>query len=100
MSTGPVPRPPRHSGSDSTRVGCSGAKSQAQECGPGTLIGDNPFDLENSGAVGAVWIRSVVDETGTIVLRAFTPELGNQTALLSSVWAGQDSPSKGSLHAH
>lgn len=85
----------------STRAaGRSRARVTLDISGPVTLIGDNPFDLEDSGAAGAVWIRSVVDETGTIVLRTFTPELGNQTALLSSVRAGQDSPSKGSLHAH
>jgi beta-galactosidase len=80
--------------------GSSRARVTLEISGPGTLIGDNPFDLEDSGAVGAVWIRSVADEPGTIVLRAVTPELGNQTALLSSLRAGQDSPSKGSLHAH
>jgi len=86
------------------RFGESRGRSRARVTldisGPGTLIGDNPFDLEDSGAVGAVWIRSVVDVTGTIVLRAFTPELGSQTALLSSVRADQDSFSKGNLHAH
>lgn len=38
--------------------------------GPATLIGDNPFPLGETGGAGAVWLRSVPDQPGTIRLLA------------------------------
>jgi beta-galactosidase len=39
--------------------------------GPGVIVGDNPFTLlDDSGGVGAVWVKSLPDHTGTIVVRA------------------------------
>ena len=39
--------------------------------GPGVIVGDNPFTLlDDSGGVGAVWIKSLADCPGTIVVRA------------------------------
>ena len=39
--------------------------------GPGVIVGDNPFTLlDDSGGVGAVWIKSLPNRTGTIVVRA------------------------------
>jgi beta-galactosidase len=39
--------------------------------GPGIIVGDNPFTLLNdSGGVGAVWIKSQPNRTGTVVVRA------------------------------
>ena len=39
--------------------------------GPGVIVGDNPFTLlDDSGGVGAVWIKSLPDRTGTIFVRA------------------------------
>lgn len=34
--------------------------------GPGTIVGDNPFDLGESGGAGAVYIRTLPDRTGRI----------------------------------
>ena len=44
--------------------------------GPATLIGDNPFAFGDYGGLGAVWIRSLPGQTGTITLAASQPELG------------------------
>ncbi|MGH8022584.1 MAG: beta-galactosidase, partial [Limisphaerales bacterium] len=39
--------------------------------GPGVIVGDNPFTLlDDSGGVGAVWIKSLPNAPGRIVLRA------------------------------
>jgi len=65
--------------------GSSHAVVRLTLAGPGSLIGDNPFDLENTGGVAAVWVRTTADELGNITLRAFTPELGMQAVMLRSV---------------
>jgi beta-galactosidase len=70
--------------------GSSHAQVKLNITGPGTIIGDNPFDLEDTGAVGAVWVRTVAGEPGSIALRAFTRELGTQTASISSVLPNQE----------
>jgi beta-galactosidase len=44
--------------------------------GPATLIGDNPFAFGAYGGLGAVWIRSVAGQPGSITLGASLPELG------------------------
>jgi len=49
--------------------------------GPGVIVGDNPFTLLNdSGGVGAVWIKTLPNQTGTIAVRAsyWTWEEGSQ----------------------
>ncbi|HEV2319640.1 MAG TPA: hypothetical protein VGV18_07810, partial [Verrucomicrobiae bacterium] len=47
--------------------------------GPGIIVGDNPFTLlDDSGGVGAVWIKSLPDKTGRILVRA-----------MYSTWNGQ-----------
>lgn len=39
--------------------------------GPGTIVGDNPFTLlDDSGGVGAVWIKTQANSPGTIVVKA------------------------------
>lgn len=39
--------------------------------GPGIIVGDNPFTLlDDSGGVGAVWIKTLLGSSGTIVVRA------------------------------
>jgi beta-galactosidase len=38
--------------------------------GPGQIVGDNPFDLDASGGMGAVWIRTVAGKHGVIHVRA------------------------------
>ena len=44
--------------------------------GPAALVGDNPFAFGDYGGLGAVWIRSLPGQTGTIILAASQPELG------------------------
>ncbi|MGC9198238.1 MAG: glycoside hydrolase family 2 TIM barrel-domain containing protein [Acidobacteriaceae bacterium] len=44
--------------------------------GPGVIVGDNPFPLEDSGGVGAVWIRSEPDRLGRINITAQHSSLG------------------------
>ena len=44
--------------------------------GPGVLIGDNPFAFGTYGGLGAVWVRSVARQSGTITVTAVHPELG------------------------
>ena len=38
--------------------------------GPGTIVGDNPFALTDSGGAGAVWIKTVPGGSGQIVVNA------------------------------
>jgi beta-galactosidase len=44
--------------------------------GPVTLVGDNPFRLDETGGVGAVWLRARHGEAGEAVLRAEHDTLG------------------------
>jgi len=59
--------------------------------GPATLVGDNPFAFGDYGGLGAVWIRSLPGQTGTITLAASQPELGRAQVQLRAV-----PPSRGS----
>ncbi|MCS5732521.1 glycoside hydrolase family 2 protein [Herbiconiux daphne] len=56
--------------------------------GPGTLVGESPFDLEDTGAVGAVWVRTHPGVPGVIALTATTRELGSRTVMITSHGAG------------
>ena len=42
--------------------------------GPGALVGDNPFDLDPAGGVGAVWVRAAPGGSGVITLTARHPQ--------------------------
>jgi beta-galactosidase len=53
--------------------------------GPAVLVGDNPFAFGAYGGLGAVWIRSLPGQTGTITLAASQPELGQAQVQLRSV---------------
>lgn len=46
--------------------------------GPGELIGDNPFQFEDAGGAGAVWIRSKEGEVGRVRLAADHATLGRR----------------------
>jgi beta-galactosidase len=59
--------------------------------GPAVLVGDNPFAFGAYGGLGAVWIRSLAGQPGTITLTAALPELGRARVQLRSVAAGQAS---------
>lgn len=47
--------------------------------GPGVIVGDNPFTLDESGGVGAVFIRTMAGRTGTIHIEAWHPKHGKLT---------------------
>ena len=47
--------------------------------GPGTIVGDNPFQLADSGGVGAVWIQAAARGAGKIRVEAHHGELGTRS---------------------
>jgi beta-galactosidase len=47
--------------------------------GPGVIVGDNPFPLQDSGGVGAIWIKSTPAATGQIAIEATHSTLGSHT---------------------
>ena len=47
--------------------------------GPATLVGDEAFRLDETGGVGAVWLRSKPGQTGTVVVRASHPQFGTKS---------------------
>jgi beta-galactosidase len=48
--------------------------------GPAELVGENPFEFTNYGAVGGAFIRSEPGRTGIVTIRARHPSLGHATA--------------------
>jgi beta-galactosidase len=46
--------------------------------GPGILIGDNPFDLDESGGAAAIWIKSKPNSSGNITVLAKHPVFGSK----------------------
>lgn len=84
----------RADGSDSTRLAFGAADKygslrttgtgevKLRITGPGIIIGDNPFALDEPGGVGAVWIKSLPGRTGRIEVEAIHPILDrNSTAI-------------------
>ena len=51
--------------------------------GPGSIVGDNPFDLETSGGAGAVYIRTLSDRTGRIKVTVRHAKLGGGTVKIN-----------------
>jgi beta-galactosidase len=47
--------------------------------GPGSIVGDNPFKLEDSGGAGAIWVRTAPGSAGRIVLKATHSLLGTSS---------------------
>lgn len=50
--------------------------------GPGTILGDNPFDLGPSGGVGAVWIKTAPNSSGEITVHATHSKLGKKSVTI------------------
>ena len=57
--------------------------------GPGILVGDNPFAFGEYGGLGAVWVRSLPGQPGTITVTAAHPDLGRAQVQVGSVPAPQ-----------
>jgi beta-galactosidase len=55
-----------------------------QLTGPGLIIGDNPFSLDDSGGVGAIWVKGVPDNPGRITLDASHITLGSSSVSITS----------------
>ena len=47
--------------------------------GPAVLVGDHPFDLAESGGVGAVWIKTLRGRAGWITVEATHSKLGRHS---------------------
>jgi len=52
--------------------------------GPGTIVGDNPFQLADSGGAGAVWIRTIPGRAGVITVAAKHSLLGSKRAQIQA----------------
>jgi beta-galactosidase len=46
--------------------------------GPGEIVGDNPFSLDESGGAGAVWVKTLPRSAGVIRVNARHASLGQQ----------------------
>jgi beta-galactosidase len=51
--------------------------------GPGKIVGDTTFDLTDSGAVGAIWIRGVPGQHGPVQLTVSHPAFESKSAVVS-----------------
>lgn len=51
--------------------------------GPGAIVGDNPFQLADSGGVGAVWIKAAPGGAGRIRIEATHTELGSKSVVIN-----------------
>lgn len=58
--------------------------------GPGFIVGDNPFDLGETGGVGAIWLRALPGSEGKVKLSASHPALGSQSVTISVIGVGSD----------
>jgi beta-galactosidase len=47
--------------------------------GPAEMVGDSSFMLDETGGVGAIWVRSKPGQTGTIVIHASHPRFGTKS---------------------
>ena len=54
----------------------AGGEVNFELTGPGVLVGDNPFSLTESGGAGAIWIKTRLESSGRIVVKATHARLG------------------------
>jgi beta-galactosidase len=66
-----------------------GGQVQLGVSGPATIVGDNPFAFGQYGGLGAVWLRSVAGQHGTITLTASHSQLGQAEVRIRSEQARQ-----------
>jgi beta-galactosidase len=53
--------------------------------GPAAIIGDSSLRLEETGAVGAIWVQTLPGAGGTVVVSALNPQLGRVNAEIESL---------------
>ena len=53
--------------------------------GPAVIVGDNPFQLAESGGMGAVWIRTLADQTGSIKVTATHSFFGAEKVKIKAI---------------
>jgi beta-galactosidase len=63
----------------------AGGQVAFELAGPGSIVGDNPFALADSGGVGAVWIRTVPNGSGQITVTATHSTLGQKSVNINVV---------------
>lgn len=61
----------------------AGGKVDFEVSGPATIVGDNPFDLAESGGAAAIWIKSKTNSSGNAVLKATHDNLGTKTVKIT-----------------
>ena len=61
----------------------NGGEVSFQLTGPGILVGDNPFNLADSGGAGAVWIKTLPNSTGMIRVTATHSRLGAKSITIA-----------------
>ena len=61
----------------------AGGKVAFDITGPGLMVGDNPFALEDSGGVGAIWIKTVPNRSGEITVKAVHSSLGVKSVTIN-----------------
>ncbi|HEY3915484.1 MAG TPA: hypothetical protein VGN61_13435, partial [Verrucomicrobiae bacterium] len=62
----------------------AGGNIQFEVQGPGVIVGDNPFRLEESGGAAAIWIKSLPNNPGVIQLKATHSTLGAQSVSITT----------------
>jgi beta-galactosidase len=67
--------------------GSSEARLAIEVSGPGVLVGEPVLDLGETGAVGAVWVRSLPDRPGMVAVLVSHPDHGSVGATVRSVSA-------------
>lgn len=65
----------------------AGGTVALQLTGPGVIVGDNPFSLDETGGAGAVWIRTAPGAAGRIQVTAVHSSLGAKSVAIQVVSA-------------
>ena len=60
----------------------AGGEVAFEVAGPGAIVGDNPFQLTDSGGVGAVWIKTFPKSSGRMVVTAAHSLLGSKSVTI------------------
>jgi hypothetical protein len=67
-----------------TRIGLRDAQAMVRrDRNHPAIVGDNPFQLAESGAAGAVWVRTLPGAGGTIQVTARHSALGEKSVCIS-----------------